>query len=175
MTTLISLHPKAAEFAFKPLKMFIGGKWVDAISGERTEIKNPADGTVTTTAPEANKEDVNQAVVQARKAFEEGPWSRIKPNERAKLMLKTADLIEEHAEELAHLDTLDYGQPLSTTTGFAAAAADNFRYYAGWATKITGETYNSSIPGEVFNYTKREPLGVCAGIVPWNAPLMNAV
>ncbi|MFC3040439.1 aldehyde dehydrogenase family protein [Virgibacillus xinjiangensis] len=175
MSTLVALNQKAAAFTSKPLKMVIGGKWVDALSGKRTEIRNPADGTVITTAAEADKEDVDAAVRAARKAFEEGPWSRMKPNERAKLMLKLADLIEANGEELAHLDTLDYGQPLSTTLGFAGAAADNFRYYAGWATKLTGETHTSSIPGEVFNYTRREPLGVCAGIVPWNAPLMNAV
>ncbi|MGJ9459660.1 aldehyde dehydrogenase family protein [Oceanobacillus sp. CF4.6] len=174
MPTLVSLNPKAAQFTSKSLKMLIGGQWVDAISGKRREIRNPADGTVITTAPDAGREDVNQAVIQARKAFE-GSWSKVKPNERAKLILKLADLIEENAEEFAHLDTLDYGQPLTLTSNFAAAAADNFRYYAGWATKITGETHTSSVPGEIFNYTRREPLGVCGGIVPWNAPLMNAV
>lgn len=175
MATLVSLNKKAAEFTSKPLKMFIGGKWVDALSGKTREIKNPADGSVITIAPEAGKEDVNEAVKQARKAFEEGPWATMKPNERAKLLLKLADLIEENAEELSHLDTLDYGQPLSTTTAFPFAAAENIRYYAGWATKLTGETHTSSMPGEIFNYTRREPIGVCAGIVPWNAPLMNAV
>ncbi|MBM4761815.1 aldehyde dehydrogenase family protein [Bacillus sp. B15-48] len=155
--------------------MFIGGKWVDAISGKRTEIRNPANGELLTTVAEGDKEDVELAVRAARKAFEEGPWPKMKPNERARLILKLADLIEENAEELAHLDTLDYGQPVSLTTGFAAAAADNFRYYAGWCTKVTGETIPSSTPGDIFNYTLREPIGVCAGIVPWNAPLMNAI
>ncbi|WP_338448488.1 aldehyde dehydrogenase family protein [Niallia oryzisoli] len=174
-TTLISLNPKAREFTSKPLKMFIGGQWVDAISGKRTEIRNPANGELITTVAEGDKEDVDLAVRAARKAFEEGPWPKMKPNVRARLMLNLADLIEENAEELAHLDTLDYGQPVSLTTGFAAAAADNFRYYAGWTTKITGETLPSSTPGNIFNYTRREPIGVCAGIVPWNAPLMNAI
>jgi acyl-CoA reductase-like NAD-dependent aldehyde dehydrogenase len=175
MSVLTALNKGAQTFISKPLKMLIGGKWVDAISGKAREVRNPADGSVITTVPEAGKEDVDLAVTSARRAFEEGPWTKMKPNERAKLILKLADLIEENAEAFAHLDTLDYGQPLSTTTGFATAAADNFRYYAGWATKITGETHQSSIPGEVFNYTRREPLGVCGGIVPWNAPLMNAV
>jgi acyl-CoA reductase-like NAD-dependent aldehyde dehydrogenase len=155
--------------------MFIGGQWVDAVSGKRTEIRNPANGELITTASEGDKEDVDRAVAAARKAFAEGPWPKMKPNERARLLLKLADLIEENAEELAHLDTLDYGQPVSLTTGFAAAAADNFRYYAGWTTKIAGETLPSSTPGNIFNYTRREPIGVCAGIVPWNAPLMNAI
>ncbi|MDT8860252.1 aldehyde dehydrogenase family protein [Alkalihalobacillus sp. MEB130] len=175
MSTLIALNSKALEFTSKPLQMFIGGRWIDAISGKRTEIRNPATGELITTAAEGDKEDVDLAVAAARKAFEEGPWPKMKPNERAKLILKLADLIEENAEELAHLDTLDYGQPVSLTTGFAAAAADNFRYYAGWTTKITGETIPSSTPGNIFNYTIREPIGVCAGIVPWNAPLMNAI
>ncbi len=175
MPTLISLNQKAVEFTSKPLKMLIGGQWVNAISGKRTDIRNPADGELITTAAEADKEDVNRAVAAARKAFEEGPWPKMKPSERARLLLNLADLIEDHAEEFAHLDTLDYGQPVSLTTGFAHAAAENFRYYAGWATKITGETIPSSSPGNLFNYTRREAIGVCAGIVPWNAPLMNAV
>lgn len=175
MPTLIALNQKAVEFTSKPLKMLIGGQWVDAVSGKRTEIRNPADGELITTAAEADKVDVNRAVVAARKAFEEGPWPKMKPAERARLLLKLADLIEANAEEFAHLDTLDYGQPVSLTTGFAHAAAENFRYYAGWATKITGETIPSSSPGNLFNYTRREAIGVCAGIVPWNAPLMNAV
>ncbi|WP_458414771.1 aldehyde dehydrogenase family protein [Schinkia sp. CFF1] len=175
MSTLIALHPKAVQFTSKPLKMFIGGQWVDAVSGKRTEIRNPADGRLITTAAEGDQEDVDRAVAAARKAFEEGPWPKMKPNERARLILKLADLIEENAEELAHLDTLDYGQPVSLTKGFAGASAENFRYYAGWATKITGETIPSSTPGNIFNYTRREAVGVCAGIVPWNAPLINAV
>lgn len=175
MTNLVALNPKASQFISKPLKMFIGGQWVEAVSGKRTEIRNPANGELITMAAEGDKEDVDLAVASARKAFEEGPWPKMKPNERAKLILKLADLIEENAEELAHLDTLDYGQPVSLTTNFAAAAADNFRYYAGWATKIAGETLPSSSPGNIFNYTRREPIGVCAGIVPWNAPLMNAI
>ncbi|MCQ6279502.1 aldehyde dehydrogenase family protein [Bacillus sp. EB600] len=175
MSTLIALNSKAVKFTSKPLKMFIGGKWVDAVSGKRTEIRNPADGELITTAAEGDKEDVERAVAAARKAFEEGPWPKMKPNERAKLLLKLADLIEENAEELAHLDTLDYGQPVGLTIGFANAAAENFRYYAGWATKIAGETLSSSTPGNFFNYTRREAIGVCAGIVPWNAPLMNAI
>lgn len=175
MSTLIALNSRAREFTARPLKMFIGGQWVDAVSGKRTEIRNPANGELITTAAEGDKEDVDRAVAAARKAFAEGPWPKMKPNERARLLLKLADLIEENGEELAHLDTLDYGQPVSLTTGFAAAAADNFRYYAGWTTKIAGETLPSSTPGNIFNYTRREPIGVCAGIVPWNAPLMNAI
>lgn len=175
MTTLVALNPKAAEFATKPLKMFIGGKWVNSVTGKRREVRNPADGSFITTVPEASKEDVDLAVRAARKAFEEGPWPEMKPNERARLLLKLADLIEEHAEEFAHLDTLDYGQPVTSTINFSHAAADNFRYFAGMARNIMGETIPSSQPGNVFNYTRREPIGVCAGIVPWNAPLMNAV
>ena len=175
MQTVIELNLHAAKFISKPLKMFVGGEWVEAQSGKRTEVRNPADGSLITTVPEADKQDVDVAVAAARKAFESGPSPKMKPNERAKLILKLADLIEKHGEEIAHLDTLDYGQPLSTTLHFAAAAADNFRYYAGWTTRLTGETIPSSQPGNILNYTRREPLGVCGAIVPWNAPFMNAM
>jgi len=175
MTALIELHENAVKFTSKPLRMFIGGQWVEAVSGKRIEIRNPADGSFITTVPEADKEDVDHAVRAARKAFEEGPWPKMKPAERARLMLKLADLLEKNAEEFAHLDTLDYGQPVTLTSNFVQASAENIRYYAGWATKITGETIPTSVPGNVFNYTRREPVGVCAGIVPWNAPLINAV
>lgn len=175
MSTVVQLNSKAAQFISKPLKMFIGGEWIEAQSGKRIEVRNPADGSLITTVPEADKQDVDLAVAAARKAFETGPWPATKPNERAKLLLKLADLIEENGEEMAHLDTLDYGQPLSTTLNFARAAADNFRYYAGWTTRLNGETIPSSQPGNIFNYTRREPLGVCGAIVPWNAPFMNAM
>lgn len=174
-TTVVELNRKAAQYVAKPLNMFIGGQWVEAQSGKRTEVRNPADNSLITTVPEADQQDVDLAVAAARKAFEEGPWPNMKPNERAKLLLNLADLLEKHGEEIAHLDTLDYGQPLSTTLNFAKAAADNFRYYAGAATRITGETIPSSQPGNIFNYTRREPLGVCGAIVPWNAPFMNAM
>lgn len=172
--TMIPLNAKAARFVSSPKKLFINGQFVDSVSGKRFETINPATGEVITTIAEGNKEDINLAVAAARNAFEKGPWSKMKPAERARLLLKFADLVEENIEELAHIDTLEFGQPLSTTTAFASSVPELFRYYAGWATKITGETIPVSIPGDIFNYTKREPLGVCGQISPWNAPVSVA-
>jgi aldehyde dehydrogenase (NAD+) len=172
--TLISLNPKAAEFISKPRNLFINGQFVEAVSGKRFETINPANGQVITTVAEGDKEDINRAVTAARKAFDEGPWPKMKPAERARILLKFADLVEENVEELAHLDTLDYGQPVGLTTAFASSVIELFRYYAGWATKITGQTIPVSLPGDIFNYTRREAIGVCGQISPWNAPVSVA-
>ncbi|MEH6942298.1 aldehyde dehydrogenase family protein [Bacillus sp. JJ722] len=174
-TTLIPLHPKAAEFVSTPKKLLINGQWVDAISGERTQTINPATGEVITTVAKGGREDVHQAVQAARKAFDEGPWSKMKPAERAKLLLKLADLMDDNAEEFAHLETLDNGRALMFTARVANMCAEHFRYYAGWTTKTAGETIPVSLPGDIFNYTRREPIGVCAAINPWNIPLPAAV
>lgn len=155
--------------------MLIGGEWVEAVSGKRFETSNPATGEVITSVPEGDREDIDLAVRAARKAFDHGVWRTMKPYERSKLLLRIADLFEENAEELAHLETLDNGAPLSLTEGFAIGAAETFRYYAGWVTKITGETIPVSVPGKMFNYTRKEPVGVCGQIVPWNAPLAMTV
>lgn len=174
-TTLVSLNRKAAAFTSAPKKMLINGQWVEAASGSTFETRNPANGEVITTVSEGDQVDINQAVSAARKAFEEGAWPKAKPNERAKLLLKLADLIEENAEELSHLETLDNGMPLNSSFNQILAGAEDFRYYAGWATKITGETIPVSTPGNIFNYTRKEPVGVCGAIIPWNAPFMMAV
>ncbi len=122
---------------------------------------------------EGDKADVDEAVKAARKAFEEGAWPNMGPHQRARLMLKIAELIDQHADELAELETLDNGKPLTFSKAFdVPAAAETFRYYAGWVTKIYGET-NPSDPA-FFNYTLREPVGVCGQIIPWNFPLLMA-
>lgn len=172
--TLVSLNPNAAKFISSPKKLFINGQFVEAASGKRFETIDPANGQVITTIAEGDKEDINRAVAAARKAFDEGPWPKMKPTERANILLKFADLVEENVEELAHLDTLDYGQPVGLTTAFASSVIELFRYYAGWATKVTGQTIPVSLPGEFFNYTLREPIGVCGQISPWNAPVSVA-
>ncbi|MDR7076158.1 acyl-CoA reductase-like NAD-dependent aldehyde dehydrogenase [Neobacillus niacini] len=173
-TSVISLHPKAIEFTSAPKRMLIGGQWVESVSGKTFTTENPATGEIITTVPEGDKEDINRAVAAARKAFEEGPWPKIKPNERANLLLKLADLVEQNAEELAHLETLDNGRSLEFQLKVVDRVVEDFRYYAGWTTKINGETIPVSTPGNIFNYTKREPIGVCGQIIPWNAPLLMA-
>ncbi|MEH7275184.1 aldehyde dehydrogenase family protein [Neobacillus vireti] len=173
--TLIPLNRNAAEFISKPKKMLINGKWVEALSGETSQTYNPATGEVITSVAKGGKEDIDRAVNAARKAFEEGPWPKLKPNERAKLLLKLADLLDENAEEIAHLETLENGRSVKFSSAMAPNAAGHFRYYAGWATRLTGETIPTSRPGDVFNYTRREPIGVCGAINPWNGPFMAAV
>lgn len=152
-----------------PKKLLIGGKWVSARSGKTFETINPANEEVLALVAEGDRADVDEAVRAARKAFEEGQWSRVSPHQRARYLLKIADLVEQHGEELAELITLDNGKPISESVSEVARTAETFRYYAGWATKIYGET-NPSGP-EFFNYTLREPVGVCGQIIPWNGPL----
>jgi phenylacetaldehyde dehydrogenase len=125
------------------------------------------------------KKDIDRAVRAARKAFENGPWRKMTPSERGKLLWRLADLIEAHADEFATLETLDNGKPLAVArVADVPLTIDHFRYYAGWATKIEGETIPVSVPyaadHEFLNYTLREPLGVVGQIIPWNFPLLMA-
>src|SRR6202453_5325998 len=156
-------------FLRKPKQLLIGGKWVSAKSGKTFETINPANEEVLALAAEGDKADVDEAVKVARKAYEDGKWSKIGPHQRARYLLKIADLIEQNADELATLETLNNGMAISLARGMVSGAVDTFRYYAGWATKIYGET-NPSDPA-FFNYTLREPVGVCGQIIPWNGPI----
>jgi acyl-CoA reductase-like NAD-dependent aldehyde dehydrogenase len=156
-------------FLKKPKQLLIGGKWVSAKSGKTFETINPANEEVLALAAEGDKPDVDEAVKAARQAYEEGKWSKIGPHQRSRYLLKIADLIEQNADELATLETLNNGMAISLARGMVAGAVDTFRYYAGWSTKIYGET-NPSEPG-MFNYTLREPVGVCGQIIPWNGPI----
>ncbi len=108
------------------------------------------------------------------KAFESGPWPKLTPSQRGRLLWKLADQIEQHAEELAQLETLDNGKPIKYSRGGdVPLTADHFRYFAGWATKLEGETIPVSIPN-MFTYTLREPVGVVGQIIPWNFPMQMA-
>ncbi|WP_158734755.1 aldehyde dehydrogenase family protein [Alteribacillus sp. YIM 98480] len=175
MATMTALNSKVAEFTSTPKQMFIDGKFVDALSGKRFATYNPATGESITTVPEAGKEDVDLAVQVARKAFDGGPWPKTKPAERSRLLHKLADLIEENIEELTQMETLDNGVPLEGAKNFVMASVGHLRYYAGWPSIIKGDTVPNNIPGELFNYTRREPIGVCGQIIPWNSPIINAV
>jgi phenylacetaldehyde dehydrogenase len=156
--------------------MFINGKWVDAASGRTFPTYNPATGEVLASVAEGDKEDINRAVAAARAAFDTGPWSKITPSQRGKLIWKLADLIEAHAEEFAQLESLDNGKPLAVArVADIPGTIDMFRYMAGWATKIEGNTIPISAHGAKFlAYTLREPVGVVGQIIPWNFPLMMA-
>ena len=166
-TAPASRHPYA-DGTYK--KMLIDGKWVDAASGKHFETRNPATGDLLATVAEGDAEDINRAVTAARKAFE-GPWSKFKPYERQALLLKLADLVEKNFDELSTLDTLDMGAPISRTRGTRQRVLGMLRYYAGQTTAIHGETIQNSLPGEVFSYTLKEPVGVVGAIIPWNGPL----
>ncbi len=156
------------DFLRKPKQLLIGGKWVPAKSGKTFETINPANEEILALAAEGDKADVDEAVKAARKALD-GKWSTISPHQRANYLLKIADRIEKHADEIGILESLNNGMAISLAKGMASGAADTFRYYAGWATKIYGET-NPSDPS-MFNYTLREPVGVCGQIIPWNGPV----
>jgi aldehyde dehydrogenase (NAD+) len=166
-TVPLARHPYA-DGSFK--KLLIGGEWMDAASGKRFESRNPATGELLATVAEGEAEDINRAVAAARKAFE-GPWNKFKPYERQQVLLRLADLVERHFDELSALDTLDMGAPISRTRGTRLRVLGMLRYYAGQATSIHGETIANSLPGEIFSYTLKEPVGVVGAIIPWNGPL----
>ncbi|WP_286184679.1 aldehyde dehydrogenase family protein [Bacillus sp. SD075] len=152
------------------LKMFINGEWVNSTSGEKRDVLNPATGKVIAQAAEGTQEDVDAAVEAAKYAFYEGGWWGTPAVERARILFKIADKIEEKAEELAALETLDNGKPLREARYDIADSAACFRYYAGLATKPTGQTFE--VPDGQQAMVVREPIGVCGQIVPWNFPLM---
>ncbi|MEU0511331.1 aldehyde dehydrogenase family protein [Amycolatopsis sp. NPDC006125] len=153
-------------------QLLIGGEWTAAAGGGVFETVDPATARPIGTVADARQADVDSAVAAARAAFE--PWRRLSPAARARILWRVGDLIDEHADELAALETRDQGQPIGIARNVSvAAAAEHFRYYAGWVTKIEGETSPVSVP-DVLQYTRREPVGVCALITPWNFPLMIA-
>ncbi|HYH59568.1 MAG TPA: aldehyde dehydrogenase family protein, partial [Thermoleophilaceae bacterium] len=156
-----------------PDKLLIGEEWVDSASGETFETIDPATGEVICAVAKAGAEDVDRAVKAAQAALE-GKWAKLPPAAREALMRKLADLIEENADELAELEALDNGKPVKFAKAVdVASAANHLRYYAGWPTKIEGETIPVSWPN-AFVYTLKEPVGVCGQIIPWNFPLLMA-
>src|SRR5262245_5302389 len=165
----------ASKFVSSPRKLLIDGQWVEAASGKRFPVYNPATGAVMAQVAEADAEDVNRAVRAARRAFEDGPWSTTSPSERGRLLWKLAELVESHADEFADLESLDNGKPRAVARAAdVPLSVDMFRYMGGWATKITGTTIPLSFPGEYLSYTLREPVGVVGQIIPWNFPLLMA-
>jgi aldehyde dehydrogenase (NAD+) len=152
-------------------RMLIDREWVDAVSGRRFATINPATGTVIAEVAEGDRADVDRAVQAARRAFESGPWSKMNARERGRLLYKLADLIEEHIDELAALETLDNGKPIRDSRNIdLPLAIETYRYYAGWADKIEGCTI--PVSGAYFTYTRHEPIGVCGQIIAWNFPLL---
>jgi aldehyde dehydrogenase (NAD+) len=151
-------------------RMLISGQWVEAASGKTFESRDPATGELLAQVAEGDAEDIDRAVAAARRAFD-GLWRKVKPYDRQQMLLKLADLVERHFEELSMLDTLDMGAPISRTLGNRRRVLGMLRYYAGMATALHGETIENSLPGEIFSYTLKEPVGVVGAIIPWNGPL----
>jgi phenylacetaldehyde dehydrogenase len=174
-----AIGPELSAWLDKPKHNLIGGKWVPAASGQTFEVFNPANATVIARVPDSSGEDISQAVQAARKAFDTGPWRRLTPSERGKMVWRIGDLILQHADELADLESLDNGKPRAVArVADIPLAADLFHYMAGWATKIEGNTIPISVPyapGAQFHaFTLREPVGVVGQIIPWNFPLLMA-
>ena len=166
----------SSGFLHTPRKLLFDGKWVEAKSGKTFPVYNPADGSVIAHVAAGDRVDIELAVASARAAFERGTWSRMSPGDRARLIWRLGDAVDAHADELAMIETLDNGKPLrSARANDVALSAEKLRYYAGWATKLTGETMDVSNPGNWHAYTLREPVGVAGLITPWNFPLLMAV
>jgi phenylacetaldehyde dehydrogenase len=172
-----SVDSNVSSFVSRKQKLLINGKWVDSASGKTFASYNPATGSVLANVAEGDREDIDRAVKAARAAFETGPWSRTSPSDRGKMIWKLADLIEKHLEEFAQLESLDNGKPLKIArVADLPLTIEHLRYYAGWATKIEGNTIPLILqkPSKYLAYTVREPVGVCGQIIPWNFPLLMA-
>jgi 1-pyrroline dehydrogenase len=161
MSTTVSKHQN-----------FIGGEWVDSAGGDAMGVLNPATGEVIAEVPAANAADVDRAVQAAKKALVE--WRETTPGERAEALLKIADLIDEHTEELAELESRNVGKPLSYARDEMPVCADNFRFFAGAARVLEGKSAGEYMKGYT-SWLRREPIGIVGGIAPWNYPLMMAV
>ena len=151
---------------------FIDNKWVDSVSGETFESINPSTGETLARVAYGGSADIDRAVTAAANALE-GPWSRFKPAERERALLRLADLIEDNAAELGLLNVAEMGVPVNAQRG--GAPARTLRYFAGWATKLHGKSVETSEPGSFLTYTRKEPVGVVGSIIPWNSPLAAPV
>ncbi len=172
MNAPVPLRPAFLDAKVKGL--FIDGQARPALSGKTFDTINPSTGEVLAQVAQAGSEDIDLAVAAARRAFE-GPWSRFKPFDRQAVMLRLAELVDKHYDELAMLDTLDMGGPISRTLLGRRRAIGLLRYYAGLATTIQGETIPNSAAGDIFCYTLKEPVGVVGAINPWNGPIGLAI
>src|SRR6202050_4980739 len=180
MATAVStptMDPNVSKFVGAKRKLFINGKFVDAASGKTFPTYNPATGEVLANVAEGDREDINRAVKAARAAFDTGAWSKMPTAQRGKLIWKLADLIEKYQEEFAQLESLDNGKPLAIArVADVPLTVEHMHYYAGWATKIEGNTIPLTLaePFKFLAYTVREPVGVVGQIIPWNFPLLMA-
>jgi phenylacetaldehyde dehydrogenase len=176
--TITEVESQVRKFVEAPLHLLIGGQWVEAADGRTFETLDPATEEHLATVPQAGEEDVHRAVRAARAAFDDGsPSRRMTPSHRGRILHRIGDLILEYADEFALLESLDNGKPVRIARAAdLPLAADMFHYMAGAATRIEGETIPFSLaePGRYLSYTRREPVGVVAQIIPWNFPLLMA-
>ena len=168
---MATLTETSTPAEIKHTECFIGGHWVPASNGKTFPTINPATEEVIAEVAEGTAEDIDTAVRAAREAFEQGPWPRMRARDRGRLLFRLADLIQQEGPELAALETLDNGKPIRDARSIdLPAVVDTFRYYAGFADKLCGQTI--PIPGDFFTYTRREPVGVAGQIIPWNFPML---
>ncbi|SCK18900.1 aldehyde dehydrogenase [Vogesella sp. LIG4] len=165
------------HFLAKQQKMFIGGQWLDASDGARFNVTEPSTEGLLTSVPSGTVADLDRAVAAARAQFDGGEWRQLKPLARERLLQRLADLMEQHGTELAELEAIDMGKSVAFARDIdVQGSVDTIRYFAGWASKLHGRTVEpSSLPGNYLAYTRKEPLGVVAAIVPWNFPLQTMV
>lgn len=178
-TVAKKISKETRQFISSPKKMLIDGQWIEAASGKTFPVYDPATGDIIAQVAEGDAADIERAVKAARKAFEGGPWRRLTPSERGRLVWKIGDLILENVDELAELESIDNGKPVEVArVADVPLSADLFHYMAGWGTKIEGKTIPISVPyapGARFHaHTLREPVGVIGQIIPWNFPLLMA-
>lgn len=172
------LSLRAQQFmARRDHRMLIDGKWVQALAGKTLEVINPADEKIIAHVPAAGPEDIDLAVKAASRAFETGQWSQAKPQERERLLLRLADILEQNAQAISEVESIDNGKSVAIAKAVDVSLSVSFlRYMAGWATKIEGSTLEVSVPfvpgGQFHAYTRREAVGVVGAIVPWNFPLL---
>jgi phenylacetaldehyde dehydrogenase len=174
----ITVADRVRDFTAAPRRLFIGGQWTDSATGQTFQTLDPATGEPLAVVSQAGAEDVDRAVRAARAAFaEDSPWRTMAPSQRGRIIHRIGDLLGEHADELALLDTLDNGKPVSfAATADLPMSVDLFHYMAGWASKLEGRTipYSNAPAGKQFALTLREPAGVVGQIIPWNFPVMMA-
>lgn len=177
---LATLSASVRDYLGADHRMLINGDWLPAASGKTFPLIDPSSGIEFARVAEANSDDIDKAVSAARTAFDEGHWPQLKPVQRERVILKLADLLERHAEEFAQIESVNSGRTVPNCRAFDVdLSVDYLRYMAGWATKIRGETFSPSVPyvpgADFFSFTLREPVGVVAGITPWNVPLGQAI
>ncbi|MCA8895957.1 MAG: aldehyde dehydrogenase family protein [Amphiplicatus sp.] len=175
-TQMDRVNPQTKASVSAPKKNLIAGEWRASRGAESVDCIDPSTGEILTSFTPAGVEDVDDAIGAARTSFDSGAWRNLPPAERAKRLWRVAELIDEHRRTLAELESLDGGKPFAAAfNGEAPAAAEAFRYHAGWCTKINGETFKPSVPGlDLEGTTRLEPVGVAGLITPWNGPLVMA-